>query len=721
MANKQKLLESAQKNIKKKQLPRAIKDLQKVVEIDPRDIRSRQRLAELYVKTNKPGEAFEQYDAVAKYFASNGFYLKAIAIYKQMQRLDSSQISIFNRLAELNEKQGLIGNALAELRHLVGYYEKNDMIADAIKTLEKMRDLDVGNINVQVKLAEVYANNDRIDDGLAEFKEVLKQLDEKQDYDKILRLYKMFLPIFPQNNDLQKGLALTLFEKGELTKGISILQLLLRNNPDDIEILSLLAVAYENQGDNKNARLTYLHQLKIEPNDLGSRENLVQCYLNETNYDKALAELEDWKEAFLKINRLERLQELYEALQTEMPKSKQVVQTLDSIYEITGDGDKLLDIVAGAGGSGAAEAIAEEAVDEETLSDSLLGSLGDDEDLLILGGDDLIEEPLFSETPIEEDGVELELEPLEEIVEEAEEELIELNLSEAPEADATEISLDFDLDDDAEAPVLDVTADLEEAEFYLQQGLFDEAEKVCADILKQSPGNADVQAKLDEIMTQRDNQGGQGETSSELQDLAAELLEDGFPELDLDESGEDDATDGVRVEPADSESQDESKVFRTDVDEQIAADDLESHYNLGIAYREMGLFDDAIVEFSKAENDPVRFVDCLTLKGLCHVDKGEFEKSEEAFKTALSGDSLDDGQKLSIYYELGILYEGWERPLDALDSFQFVADCDLFFRDVADRIESLRNSLGMTDETGVTDNGKTDEVSVETKDRISFL
>lgn len=721
MANKQKLLESAQKNIKKKQLPRAIKDLQKVVEIDPRDIRSRQRLAELYVKTNKPGEAFEQYDAVAKYFASNGFYLKAIAIYKQMQRLDSSQISIFNRLAELNEKQGLIGNALAELRHLVGYYEKNDMVADAIKTLEKMRDLDVGNINVQVKLAEVYANNDRIDDGLAEFKEVLKQLDEKQDYDKILRLYKMFLPIFPQNNDLQKGLALTLFEKGELTKGTSILQLLLRNNPDDIEILSLLAVAYENQGDNKNARLTYLHQLKIEPNDLGSRENLVQCYLNETSYDKALVELEDWKEAFLKINRLERLQELYEALQTEMPENKQVAQTLDSIYEITGDGDKLLDIVAGAGGSGAAEAIAEEAVDEETLSDSLLGSLGDDEDLLILGGDDLVEEPLFSETPVEEDGVELELEPLEEIVEEAEEELIELNLSEAPEADTTEISLDFDFDEDDEAPVLDVAADLEEAEFYLQQGLFDEAEKVCADILKQSTGNADVQAKLNEIMEQRDNQGEQGGTSSELQDLAAELLEDGFPELGLDESGEDDATDDVCVELADSKSHDEGKVFRTDVDEQIAADDLESHYNLGIAYREMGLFDDAIVEFSKAENDPVRFVDCLTLKGLCHVDKGEFENSEEAFKTALSGDSLDDGQKLSIYYELGILYEGWERPLDALDSFQFVADCDLFFRDVADRIESLRNTLGMTDETGVADSGKTDELSVETKDRISFL
>ncbi|MCF6179653.1 MAG: hypothetical protein L3J63_09740, partial [Geopsychrobacter sp.] len=347
MSNKQKYIDSAQKNIKKKQFSRAIKDFQKVVEIDPRDIRSRQRLAELYVKTNKGGEAFEQYEAVAKYFASNGFYLKAIAIYKQMQRLDPSQISIFSRLAELNEKQGLIGNALAELRHLVGYYEKNDMVADAIKTLEKMRDLDGGNINVQVKLAEVYANNERVDDGLAEFKDVLSQLESKQDYDKILRLYRMFLPLFPHNDDLQRGLALTLIDRGDSIKGVAILQTLLRNRSDDVEILSILGGTYEQLGDFKNARFTYLHLLKIEPTDLETRERLVQCYLNEEEFHKALGELEEWKDAFLKINRLEKLQEFYEARQAVMTENQTVLQTLDSIYEITGEGDKLLDMVSG--------------------------------------------------------------------------------------------------------------------------------------------------------------------------------------------------------------------------------------------------------------------------------------------------------------------------------------------------------------------------------------
>ncbi len=733
LLNKQKYLESAQKNIKKKQLSRAIKDYQKVVEFDPRDIRSRQRLAELYVKINKTGEAFEQYEAVAKYFSSNGFYLKAIAIYKQMQRLDPSQISIFSRLAELNEKQGLIGNALAELRHLVGYYEKNSMVADAIKTLEKMRDLDGGNINVQVKLAEVYANNDKLDDGLAEFREVLRQLEDKRDYDKILRLYQMFLPLFPENDDLQKGLAQTLFEKGESVKGINILQTLLRNRSGDTDILSMLGSAYVTQGDNKNARLTYVHLLKLEPKDLQIRESLVQCYLNEEDYAKALAELEDWKEAFLEINRLERLQELYEALRVALPDNQQVMQTLDSIYEITGDGDKLLDMVAGTSTAERIETLVLP-IEEETISDSLLGAMDTDDDILSLDEGDLFAgsfgDSLTLEAPPGEDYSELELEPLEEVlVEEEDEEFVELNLSSAPEVEGNdfsdELSLDFDLDDEDDVLVRDVSAELEEAEFYLQQGLFEDAEKVCRGILEQNPDNAEVQAKLDEIHSRRDVQGGEGEASSALQDLAAELLEDGFPELDMDATFEEAvAVDGFTVlddvsQPAENDTR-APKVFRTDVDEQIAADDMESHYNLGIAYREMGLLDDAVAEFSKAERDPSRFVDCQTLKGLCCVDKGDFEKGEVAFRAALDGDSLADGQKLSLHYELGALYASWKRPQDALDSFQIAADSDLSFRDVADRLDNLRKLLGVSG----SQSAKTEALEItpeEPKDRVSFL
>lgn len=696
-ANKDKLLESAQKNLKKKQVSKAIKDYAKIVEIDPGDVRSRQKLAELLVRTNQSVEAYDHYESVAKYFSSNGFYLKAIAIYKQMQRLDPSQLSIYNRLAELNEKQGLVGNAMSEYRSLVTYYERNGMIADAIKTLEKMRDLDTANLNVRVKLAEVYAQNDRLDDGLAEFEGVLGILSQRNDFDKILRLYKMFLPIYPNNKKMQMGLALTLYEKGELTQGVGILSTLLKDNPENPDVLRLLARGYDDLKDWDNAIKTYKALLELDP-DLDNREGLIHCYLCKGSYDKALTELEDWKDTFFKADRLDQLKTFYETLKENLPQNKLVLQTLDSIYELSGDGDKLLDIMS------EKESPKEETEPEQTLSDSLLGSVVEDidEPILELDLEDSIEdheqeEELIS-IPVEEETG-LELEPLGN-----DEEILELDISTDDELESSEEELEFsfELEDNAAGVAdeqRDIQADLEEAEFYIQQGLFAEAEKLCQDILAQIPDSAEARQKLEEIVAQKNKDKGEG--SSALEDLAAEVLDDSF-------SGFDDFNSAA--EPV---GDDGKKVFRTDVDEQIAADDMESHYNLGIAYREMGLFDDAISEFDKASKEPARLVDCLTLKALCYSDKEDFDNAERMFQQALESEGLDADQRLNLGYELASLYERAERLKEALDYYQNVFIQDGEYRDVRDKVAALRKQLGLSDDAPLEDSGS--------KERISFL
>ena len=712
-ANKDKLLESAQKNLKKKQVARAIKDYVKVVELDPGDVRSRQKLAELYVRTNKNSDAYEQYESVAKYFSSNGFYLKAIAIYKQMQRLDPSQISLYNRLAELNEKQGLIGNAMAEYRNLTGYYERNGMIADAIKTLEKMHELDTANLNVRVKLAEIYATNEREDEGLVEFEGVLEVLGEKNAFDKILKLYKLFLPLFPNNKKLQMGLALTLYEKGEIAKGITILSKQLKDNPNNPDILRLLARGYDDQQEYVKSERTYQHLLSLDPSDLDVREALIDCYFTSSQYEQALSELEEWKDAFFKSERMEVLQGYYETLKGVLPGDQQVMQTLDSIYELTGDGEKLLDIMA------EKQEEPQEVIVEETLSDSLLGSAGEDVETATIDlglteeTAEVVEEDLVLDIPAEESGFDLQLEPLDEPAElEAEpaDEFIELNLSETPQfepAAEDELEFSFDMDDE---PVVaesnlesrDLQADLDEAEFYVQQGLYAEAEKLCRSILGYAPDSVECQQKLDEILPHLES--SEQEASSELQDLAAEVLSEGFPDLS-------DLSDSAPTAPVDSTT--EKKVFRTDVDEQIAADDMESHYNLGIAYREMGLFDDAISEFAKAESDPARHVDCLTLKGLCFSDQGDFTNAESMFKKALDSEHLEDNQRLSLGYELGSLYERSEQYDVSLSSYLSVFEQDADYRDVRGKVSALQGKLGGEEQTL--------ETGEENKERISFL
>ena len=148
MASKDKLLENAQKFLSKGQLPKAIGEYRKLVDAFPKDVRNRQKLAELLSRSKRNEDALTEYEIVAKHYTETGFYLKAIAVYKQMQKLESSRADIYHRLAELNEKQGLVGNALTEYRNLVAFYDQNQMHGEAIDVLEKMAELDPGNLNV---------------------------------------------------------------------------------------------------------------------------------------------------------------------------------------------------------------------------------------------------------------------------------------------------------------------------------------------------------------------------------------------------------------------------------------------------------------------------------------------------------------------------------------------------------------------------------------------
>ncbi len=133
------------------------------------------------------------------------------------------------------------------------------------------------------------------------------------------------------------------------------------------------------------------------------------------------------------------------------------------------------------------------------------------------------------------------------------------------------------------------------------------------------------------------------------------------------------------------------KRIKTDVE----VEDPESHYNLGIAYKEMGLLDDAVGEFDKAMRDPTRAVPCLILKGICLLEKGDREKAESAFKAGLDRPHLAESERVSLHYEMGELYEAWGRLPDALECFQYVADRDLFYRQAGERVASLRQRLGL--------------------------
>ena len=341
MSNKEKLLASAQKFLQKGQVARAIKDYQKLLELDPRDVRIRQKLAELYSRDRRTEEALEAYEAVAKHYTESGFYLKSIAVYKQMQKVEPTRASIYHRLAELNEKQGLIGNALSEYRSLVAYYEKNAMLPEAIKVLQKMKELEPENLNLRVKVAETYAHEGLKEKAREEILEILDQLREKKDFARTLKLYDLFLPHFPGDLELQTGQARALLEQDETDRALESLKGLLQQDPDNTAILPILALCYRKKGEFENERLTYQHLLKIDPEDLGFREGHILASLDQGDFPRALNELEEWQEAFLAAGKGELLKKFYDQLDDSGSDDPQATKTLHSLYAVSGEGDQL--------------------------------------------------------------------------------------------------------------------------------------------------------------------------------------------------------------------------------------------------------------------------------------------------------------------------------------------------------------------------------------------
>ena len=137
--------------------------------------------------------------------------------------------------------------------------------------------------------------------------------------------------------------------------------------------------------------------------------------------------------------------------------------------------------------------------------------------------------------------------------------------------------------------------------------------------------------------------------------------------------------------------------FRSELGEMEDEDeDLETHYNLGIAYREMGLLDEAIGEFQKVakavqKGKPFRYsMNCATLLALSFTDKGEPKIAALWYQRALDVPGLDQEAILALRYDLAMALDMAGEANAALDSFRQVYAMNIDYRDVADRIATLQ-------------------------------
>jgi tetratricopeptide (TPR) repeat protein len=208
--------------------------------------------------------------------------------------------------------------------------------------------------------------------------------------------------------------------------------------------------------------------------------------------------------------------------------------------------------------------------------------------------------------------------------------------------------------------------ELEEADFFISQNLVDEARGILDELLARHPGHPLVLAKLAEL-------GGDADAKTEM---TATPPEPPPP---------------VVAAAAPPPKKKEEKKKPTVIAKPLGAEDAATHKDLGMAYKEMGLYDEAIKEFTLVRETPGLAVECHLLIGLCQMERGKFSEAITEFKSGLYVEGINDGQSHALYFEIGAAYEAISDTKEALYYFEKVAKKDPRFREVNKRIDGLKN------------------------------
>jgi tetratricopeptide (TPR) repeat protein len=435
--------------------------------------------------------------------------------------------------------------------------------------------------------------------------------------------------LFPANKDFALDLLTTQLEEGDAAAAIPCLQEFVNNDKTNLKAWKLLADAYLKARDSVGRKLALTSIIDLFPDEIPAVESLIQSLLDEGDIDTSLDLLKKHETNFTQQNASQSLEHFYTALREKAPDDIRILHGLKHLYEALDEKEKLTSIIAVMETLGTVKD--EEPVNShpEEVSDTQEGP--------------------WTAAPIETAG-EMEWEE-------------EIDLSLADDEGVDDIHDDFEKED---VPPLGATesSDTDAAKSPAES----------EDLTEIDLETGETGINLNEWLREYDK--------SES-DIAPQAAEDTLQEKD-------NAQLTKKRKKYDLDGQ--FSEFKKGVDQQLDKDDTETHFNLGIAYKEMGLLDDAVSEFQTAAIDPNRKIDCMTLQGICYRDKGDVATAEEIFNDTLSQNGLKAEERLSLYYELAVLCEIVGRQSDALRYYRQVRSINPEFRDATKKIAHLMGS-----------------------------
>ena len=275
--NKNKVMDAARKARDKGQIDKAIKEYLKIVREDPKDVRVWLKIGDLYAKKSAKNEATETYLRVAKFYSEQGFYLKAVAVYKQILKLDPRLVEVNLKLAELYRQLGLLSDAMQHFEMVAAYFHREGKTREALATIRQLVDLDPENVATRIKLAELYSKEGMVDDAVTEFGQACDYLRKHNRLDDFIKVAERLLWHKPDNVPLNRELADLYLRRADPRRALQKLQTCFKSDPRDVDTLGLLAQAFQAL-DQKGKTVSVLKEMARVLVEVGKRREAEEVH-----------------------------------------------------------------------------------------------------------------------------------------------------------------------------------------------------------------------------------------------------------------------------------------------------------------------------------------------------------------------------------------------------------------------------------------------------------
>ncbi|MGE5413149.1 MAG: tetratricopeptide repeat protein [Syntrophomonadaceae bacterium] len=825
--HREQVLQSAEKLLSRGKLDQALKEYLRVLEEHPKDIPTLNKVGDLYVRMNRPGDSIPYFERIADFYSKDGFFLKAIAIYKKINKIDPARLEVYDRLADLYHKQGLVQDARSQYQVLADHYQKNNRIGDAIGVYKKMAGIDPADLRIQVRLADLYRAANQKDQAVMQYGLIGSMLLKRGAHDEAAQVFQKALELSPDDVETQRNLVRSLLAQKNAAAAMAVL----RAAPRTGESLGLMAEAQLELGERAEAVRTAEQALALDVDAETPRLFLARLRVQEHALDRALDAVSPLVLTAVTRREFARAAEYLEPLLAADPGHAPTLEKLAHVLEAEGNRPALAKVHVQLGQvvepRSPAEARehylrAQEADASNVEAARLLQQIGIPTAAPAPPAPPEIEEqPEYQEFVLDlEDSASIHApQPKVPSIEIDEEPA-------APPAPRAPVPPPVAPSGAAREPLDDAQVEtlIVEAEVFARYGLADKAIERLFALVRRRPDLLKARERLVELLAETRNpalpreaealaaaleQGGNTEDARRVLQRAGltapasrpaahaplppPAIEVEFEEFDLGQpisppaeapsrtpfsadaidftAGEPGPAPAIEklstpapIPPVDTEFvsyeqlgnlledemsragdapprppaaapvvdeqnlfADEQKFFnlaeelekelgeeavveepgeistpqgevsleeifrefKKGVEQQLSAEDYETHYNLGIAYKEMGLVDEAVGEFQLASKDPTRAVECCSMLGHCFLEKGMPQLAIKWFRKGLETPAIGDQAMAGMLYDLARVYQDTGDMDSAYKAYQEVFGLNANYRDVVQRVKEL--------------------------------